>query len=289
MKTTRHILFLLLLSGFPCAHAETMKLEIIPLQNRTTDDVIPIIRPLIAPGGTVAGMNNQLIVKTTPSNLDEIRQILQSIDKAARRLMIYVKQDIDGDNYRREQSVSGRYSNDNVTISGNERPDSNRGVTVTAGDDKGNNVRYRDLSTRSDLEDKNTFQVQAVEGRPAFIQSGVSVPIPNQNTYISHGHVVVQETTEYRDVTSGFYVLPQLNGDRVTLLISPNLSRLNPHQGGVIDVQNVETTAIGRLGEWISIGGLDRNSSSSSSGILSSTRHQNQEQRTVLIKVEEIP
>ena len=53
-----------------------MTLEIIPLQYRTADEIIPIIRPLVHQGGTVTGMNNQLIVKTTASNLIEIKQIL---------------------------------------------------------------------------------------------------------------------------------------------------------------------------------------------------------------------
>ncbi|MFB3101043.1 MAG: hypothetical protein ACE1ZM_06325, partial [Gammaproteobacteria bacterium] len=50
------------------ALAENMRLEVIPLQHRMVDDVIQSIRPLVTPGGTVTGMNNQLIIKTTPSN-----------------------------------------------------------------------------------------------------------------------------------------------------------------------------------------------------------------------------
>ncbi len=56
-----------------------MQLEVIPLQKRMVDEVIQIIRPLVAPGGTVTGMNNQLIIKTTPSNLAEIKQVLRKL------------------------------------------------------------------------------------------------------------------------------------------------------------------------------------------------------------------
>ena len=64
------IYFVLLLPQI--ALAGDMLLEVIPLQNRMVDDVIPIIRRLVAPGGTITGENNQLIVKTTSSNLAEI-------------------------------------------------------------------------------------------------------------------------------------------------------------------------------------------------------------------------
>ena len=107
--------------------AAEMTLEIIPLQFRNADEIIPIIRPLVQHGGTVTGMNNQLIIKTTAGNLMEIKQILAKIDKAARRLLITVKQDISGDINTREHGVSGRYSRGDVTVSSNNRPDNNRG------------------------------------------------------------------------------------------------------------------------------------------------------------------
>ena len=59
-----------------CIHAAEMKLEVIPLHNRNADEIIPIIQPLVHEGGTVTGMNNQLIIKTTAANLVEIKQIL---------------------------------------------------------------------------------------------------------------------------------------------------------------------------------------------------------------------
>ncbi len=55
------------------AQSQQMQLEIIPLNHRTVDEVISVIRPLLPPGGSINGMNYQLIVKTTPSNLSEIK------------------------------------------------------------------------------------------------------------------------------------------------------------------------------------------------------------------------
>ena len=268
--------------------AAEMTLEIIPLQFRNADEIIPIIRPLVQHGGTVTGMNNQLIVKTTAGNLMEIKQILAQIDKAARRLLITVKQDISGEINTHEHGVSGRYSRGDVTVSSNNKRDNNRGLVLSAEDEDGNNIRYRNLSTRSDIDDRNTFQVQTIDGKAAYIQTGQQVPIANRNAYVTRGGVVVRDTIEYHDVSSGFYVFPRVNGDRVTLLVSPQLSRVQPNQGGVFEFQNAETTTIGRLGEWMQIGGITQHFNTSDRENLRSTRQSGQEQRTILIKVEEI-
>jgi len=267
--------------------AEPMKIETIPMQNRQVEDVIPILKPLVVEGGTVTGINNKLIVKTTPSNLKQIKQVLAQIDNAPRRLMISVKQDVDGNLNVKEGGVSGRYSTGDVTL---ESPDTGHGGTIIQGKDSdGNVVRYRQLQTRSRLEDRNVFRVQALEGNPAYISTGQSVPIPNQTAFVTGGGgVVVQDGVEYRDVESGFYVLPRIQGDKVTLLISSKLSRVTPNQAAIFDIQNVETTANGRLGEWIPVGGATQHFNDSSKRNLISTKRRGQEQRNVLVKVEEI-
>jgi len=272
------------------AGAGSMVVEVIPLKHRLTADVLPIIQPLVADGGTVTGMNNQVVVKTTPANLEEIRQVLESIDSAPRRLMITVRQNVDGNIHRDEQGVSGRYTSGDVTIASPD-PGARRGGGVVAiRDDEGNVIGYRALSTRSSREDKSSFSVQATEGYPAFIHTGQSVPVANQQTIITPGGgVIVQDGIQYRDVTSGFYVLPRLSGDRVTLLVAPQLNRVNDAEGGVFDIQSVETTATGRLGEWIELGGVSEQFDDKGSLNLTTTRRRGQEFRNIAVKVTEIP
>ncbi len=266
--------------------AESMKIEIIPMKSRPVNDVIPILKPLVVEGGTVTGMNNQLIIKTTPSNLKQIKSVLAQLDQAPRNLMISVKQDVDGNINIKEGGVSGRYNSDNVRI---DVPDDGRGGTIIQGTDSdGNVIRYRRLDTQSRLEDRNVFRIQTLEGSPAYINTGHSVPLPTQTTVVTGGGVVVRDGVEYRDVTSGFYVLPRLSGDNVTLLVSPQLSRVTPNQAATFDVQNIETTVSGKLGEWIAIGGATQRFSDDSKRNLITTKRRGQEQRNVLIKVEVI-
>ena len=276
---------ILILWGVSPVMAESMKIEIIPLKNQLVGDVIPIIQPLVVEGGTVTGMNNQLIVKTTPSNLKQIKEVLSQIDNAPRRLMISVKQDVDGNFNVKEGGLSGRYKSGDVTI---KSPDTSNAGTIIQGSDGDSFVRYRTLETRSRSEDRNVFRIQTLEGNPAYINTGQSVPIPTQTTVITGGGVVQNNGVEYRDVTSGFYVLPRIQGDIVTLLVAPELSRVSPNQAAIFDVQKVETTASGRLGEWIQLGGATQHYNDDSSANTISTKRRGQEQRNVLIKVEEI-
>ena len=73
--------------------AAAQGLEIIPLQHRTVEQVLPVLRPLLEPGGTLTGQSNQLIVRASPRNLAEIRSALEAIDRPLRRLQISVRQD----------------------------------------------------------------------------------------------------------------------------------------------------------------------------------------------------
>ena len=266
--------------------AENMQLEVIPLQKRVVEDVIQIIRPLVTPGGTVTGMNNQLIIKTTPSNLAEIKQVLKQIDHAPRRLMITVKQNVSGNSRLREDSLSGKYTSDNVQISSGHDHTS-EGLSVAAGD-KDSNIRYQTLDSTSRADDRNTFKVQALEGRPAYINQGQSIPLGSSTTVITENGVVVNQSTEYHDFGSGFYVLPRLNGDQVTLLAATELSSIKAGGHPASNVQGLETTVTGRLGEWMELGGIDQSFTRGRRQNFSSSNVHGQELRTVLIKVDEI-
>ena len=82
-------------------------------------------------------------------------------------------------------------------------------------------------------------------------------------------------------------MVARLAGDTVTLEIETALDEVHP--GGAIERQGVSTTISGRLGEWLSLGEIGRESEASGSGILSASQARRSELRTVRVKVEEIP
>jgi hypothetical protein len=104
------------------------------------------------------------------------------------------------------------------------------------------------------------------------------------------GQVVEQtvEGTQYRDVATGFYVLPRVTGDRVTLDVSPQRESMSRQVGGAVNVQNMNTTVSGRLGEWMEIGGLSRDAAGQQTVILGRSASATRDSRRVLVKVDEV-
>jgi len=284
----RLLLALLLVAGSVAAQ-ETV-VEVIPLRYRTAAELIPILQPLIVRDGSVSGFQGQLIVRTTPANLEEIKRILASVDTAPRRLLITVSQDADAT--RREQSseVSGRVGGDHARViipgSGDRRGGS---VVIRNGDDR---VRARGFEGVSTESDRNTQSVQVLEGREAFIRVGQSVPVRERQVRrtVVGGQVVEQvvDSTQYRDVSTGFYVLPRVSGERVTMDVSPQRETLSREIRGGVNVQRVVTTVSGRLGEWMEIAGIAQDSSGQQSVLLGRSSMGSTETRRVLIKVEEM-
>lgn len=243
----------------PLASAAQMQLEVLALKHRTADQIVPILKPLVAEGGTVTGMNNQLIVRTTPENLAEIKRVLARIDHAPQRLRISVRQDVSG-----SRSASG---------------------ARLSGDDHG--VRYETLSTRAEGDENNVHVVQTLDGQPAFITTGQAVPLPDQTVVVTGAGAVVQDSIHYRDVSSGFYVVPHVNGKEVTLQIAPQLESAG-NSGGAIDLQHVQSTVAGRLGQWIEIGGAAHNLTEDRGSEVVSTRRHDAQSRSIWVKVEKV-
>lgn len=264
--------------------------EVIPLHYRTAEEVIPILQPMLAREGTLSGFKGQLIIRTTPENLVELKRILASVDTAPRQLVITVRQDADSGASRRSASISGNVGNDNTRVI----------VPPTSRDRQGGRVVIRDgdsrisghvLDSSSSLSDRNTQTLRVSEGREAFIAVGQSVPVRGRQVTrtVVNGQVVerVVETPQYRDVTSGFYVRPRVSGDRVLLDISPQRESLSGDIRGGVNVQRVVTTVSGRLGEWIEIGGIVQNASGQQSVLLGRASSTETDNRRVLVKVDE--
>lgn len=279
--------FFLLLLGLPVASvADQMVLEVLPLNYRNAEEVLPLVRPFVDSQGTVSGMNNRLIVRTTPQNLSELRKLLSELDRPPRRLLITVRQGgssaQDSSGARLSGQVGGRHGRLSLP------DDRSREGAVAEYRNGSDSVKARIYGTRTMGEEGITQQLQVVEGRQAFIQTGKSIPVPQQQTIISGSRVIVQDTTSYQDATSGFYVQPRVSGNQVTLEINPQRNTIG-ERPGEINIRRMNTVVSGRLGEWLEIGGVSEEKSDERSGTVYSTRSLNTEQQRVLLKVEELP
>jgi len=274
---------LLLALGAARAMAQQTVLEVIQLKYRTVEEVLPVLRPLMPPAATLSGMSSKLVVRTTPSNLAQVKQILATLDAAPRRLMISVRQDAGLDRARRGGQISGRVeAGDNVVVRvpGSPTPP---GATVQV-----EGVRGKVYGSAGQQTDQISQQVQVMEGGRALIRVGQSVPIATgQIVETSDGRRVLR-STEWRDVDTGFHVVPRLAGDHVTLEIYTAADSLQSPRSAAANVQRVETVVTGRLGEWIELAGIGQQSVQRDDGLLARSTDARREERRVLVRVDEI-
>ena len=276
-----------LISIAAAVHSAEMILEVIPLKHRLVSDIVPTLQALVAEGGAVTGMNDQLIIRTTPENMADLKNVLAALDAKLKQLRITVSQDIDAHSQLRENELSARITGGDVQARVG-RPRRGPGASITYGDGD-NHLQYRNFNTQGVHDADNTHFVHAVEGSPAFISAGKSVPLPEHSAVLTPYGAAVHESITYRDVGSGFFVLPRVAGDRIHLEISPFAENLNRSGGGLIDSRGLSTTVSGRLGEWIPLGGAAQAFNDSTSGTLYSTRRQDSDVYDVWVKVEVLP
>lgn len=243
-------------------------LEIIDLRHRSAEQLLPQLMPFVEPGGALSGMNGKLFLRASGRNQAEIRQLVAALDTPLRRLMISVRQEGADSDSDRGAGISAR-------------------VKVGAG---GTAISGRGHLTQSDSRSRRDTlqQVQTIDGGRAAIMVGQSYFLPLRQVVMTPQGVIVSESLVQRDLGTGFVAVPLLNGDRVTLEISPRDDTPGPLPGSV-NVQRLFTTASGRLGEWLELGGSSGEQSGSSAGIASVGTQSASRQRRLLLKVEELP
>jgi len=255
--------------------------EVIPLRYRMLEQVLPVIQPLVPPPGTASGVSGNLVLRTTPANLVEIKRVLATIDRLPRRLLITVRQDADRSTAAESASGSASISTDSRRL----------GSTPGRGAVQGS-ASAQVYSTQSNANDRHTQQVHVLEGAEASISVGASVPVVTRSAaYDGRGNRVIDrsvEIVEYRDILSGFTVRPQLAGDRVMLQITPQHDTPARYGRGSTNVQRVSTSVSGQLGEWIEIGAVVRGSAYESGSSSYRTSVASGDNRQILIKVEEL-
>lgn len=261
----------LLLLGLLCTLAAQAapRSEILTLDYRTADELLPLVQNVLGGEGRVSAYRNQLVVTAEPARLDELRELLQQLDTPPRRLLISVDSQQGSHSRQDGHRVDGSVSAGNVEI-------------IAGRGERHGQDQLRILRQRSSAHDGSLQQVQASEGYPAQIRVGQSLPITYQGRD-AYGYP--RHYQEYREVTRGFEVVASVQGEQVVLSIRSQQERLG-RQPGVIDTQHADTRLRGRLGEWIELGGIEESRSLERSGILSrqtGTQHQGQ---TLRIKVE---
>lgn len=252
------------------AYAET-EFKIISLQHRFASDLLPTISPMVGPGGTATGMQNQLILRASPERMRDIESIIESLDVARvnRRITVSTSNNIETQQNRTE--ASGTIRKGNISISNDRRVAPNKGRVDV------------ERSTSNTYRSGNQF-INVVEGERAYISSGQVVPFTQEWISITKRYIQIDRFTDWHEVTTGFAVRPSTIGNQVELEITPRIASLNSQ--GFIDIESLTTTIRVGLGDWVNIGGTMQNNDEISRKILGSQSSSNSQSSSINIKVE---
>lgn len=250
--------------------AATNELKTITLKHWFADDLLPLVQPLVGPGGTASGMNNLLIIRTTPERMAQIEQVVNELDVVRRNIRIEVSHDSSLQSSHRRISAGGRGRvGDTEVVIGDAGP--RRGARVEIGQGE------------SRISRQGSQFLTVMDGGDAFIEVGQSVPYTQQWVMFTQRYAQIQQTTEFQDITTGFAVSPRYIGGEVEVEITPRIARLG--RDGAIDFEALSTRVRVRPGEWFDLGGTMSGSDEVSRAILQSSSGATAESSSLMIRV----
>jgi type II secretory pathway component GspD/PulD (secretin) len=261
VTVTQGLVLLALATCLASPAAWSQSLQIIHLQHRSAEEVIPVLQPLLEPGGALSGQDYKLFVRASSANVAQLRQALAQIDRAPRQLLVSVRR---GTSQELEREALG-------------------GSLATGSD--GSRATVHATDSAAQRTGNGIASVQVLEGNSAFIATGSSVPFVTAIAAGGGRRPWIAGSTSYRDISSGFTVTPRLSGEQVVLDISQQSQQVNSNNRD-IQTQSLSTQVTGRLGEWIQLGGVSESSSSTRSGILSRSYSTQSDAQSVWVKVE---
>lgn len=257
--------------------------RVIQLRNRSAAEMIPLIRPLVGPNDAVTGTDYRLIVRTSEKNFQEIEKLIAQLDTARRQFRIQVKQTVAETRSNTGVGVSGEVRNDNVRIQlPRQSPPDNRGLVI-----RKDGLQLETRQTRTTSNNASTQFVTTLDGVPAFIRVGQSVPHVQRILAITgKQQLVFAQGMSFHNIVTGFDVIPQSQGDNVMVQITPRLSNLSNPTTSLVNFQEYAAAVIVKPGDWIDIGGISGAGQEVRRAILDSGDTQSSEQRTILLKVD---
>jgi type II secretory pathway component GspD/PulD (secretin) len=285
----KKILLLVSLSLLLTQHCAAHELTVISLQHRSAEEVLPMIRSFLDQDEVAQGMNYQLIVRASAQHLEQVKQMLVSLDSAPRRLKITVMQDVDRATIASLNELSGSIGIGNGGQINVPNSPANADAEVQI-NHNGDQFRARIKRENEQLRDHKKQQVQVLDGGRARINVAQSVAVPQQQMIHRPWGWEVVEQTQFQSAGSGFYVQPRVQGDRVTVIISTENDELDVDAGHTprTSVQHASSTLSGRLGEWLELAGMSQQQEQSEGSLLSRSNSQTSETRNIFFKVEDV-
>lgn len=254
-------LFILLLGLSHSVLAQSV--ETLSVQYRAAEDIASQIKSLYPENEVrVVGRGQQLTVRADTPTINEIKQLVTSLDIAPHQFLISVASDTN--RQQQNKGFSGSLSTSSSTSD-------NSSITI-----KTHNTSH---STRG----SEGQSIRVLEGHSAFINAGQKKPIRERQ--LINGQW--ESRVDYIDMTSGFYIEPRMMGsDQVELKIRTQQNKASSTHPNTVDTATIDSVQIVQLGEWATIGGMSQDSKRRADGISYSTERHSVDNQSITIKVE---
>ena len=253
MNKTFLLLLLLLFSSTALAQ---LNMATFTLNQVSAAEVAEVVRDVISAESSVNHFQNKLIVKATPTEIEQIRSLLKTLDATGRQLWIAVKVDGGGSANSSQQTIETSPSHNN----GSSTSSTSTTTTVT--------IDQRSHSTSG----AGGHGVRASEGSPAYITTGQTVAM--RRVINGQPHII--------ESSSGFYATSRINNDSLAIKIDPQRNHL---EGGTINSQQLQSSVHGSLGQWIPVGSISHAQQRNSTGYGDRSSQQQSGAGTIYIKV----
>jgi len=282
------ILLIFLLIVFPGIACSQSLIKVFQTR-QPAQGLVPLIAPLFPGQAKVIAKGNSLIVRASQAVINDIAQLLQELDKPLRNLLIEVSSSANINSNRQHNSLSGRIKiSDNAVISSRSPKKNPSGMTIYYAKD-GSIIKTTHNKKSRSYSNPQSYRVRTLEGQWAFIQTGQKVPYYSSTITPfekSNKHYPYRKNNvELVDVSSGFEVLPRLNGQSVSLNIRPQNQSLNKRYPGQINTRSVNTTVSGQLDQWIFLGDISNTINTRTQGFIYKNKGRSESNSGYMIRV----
>jgi hypothetical protein len=243
----------------PLSHAADPELRVIALKHRLAEEVVPVVRSLLAPGESVSGMDSRLIVRASSHSFAQVERVLAEIDTPRRNLRIQVRHTGANEHLRESQGISGDVHRGNTRIVVTNDTRSTGGVTIGRTGPEGNVQLHSDQHVTT-KRDASTQNLTVLDGGRAYLSVGESISQVQPFLMLVGNRLSVVAGIQYFDVATGFEVEPRIVNEasfteQVQLTVTPRLAFRSDQGAQTVNFQELRTVLNVKPGEWVDLGG----------------------------------
>jgi hypothetical protein len=269
----------------PRTHAAETELRVIQLKHHLAEDVVPMVRPLLAPGESLNGLDSRLIVRAAPTTMMQIERLLAEIDRPRRNLRISVRHTGERERAQDSQEITSDVRRGNTRIVVNNSGRDTGGLMVRRSAPNGT-VQLHSERRVTSTRDASTQNLTVLDGGRAFLRVGESIMLVQTFLALVGNRPGIVTGIQYYDVTTGFEVEPHLLGEQIQLTVAPRLAFRSDQGTQIIYFRDLRTVVTVKPGEWVDLGGAVESTNEVNRQILSTRRSTDSEDSRFLIRVD---